>query len=159
MAETGERAARVRACLSQDHKLRKQSNRPVWHLRYALKESKEQISHLIYPHFILQTDSQWLNEYPRYFKAITLRLDKLPANPDRDRASRIDIQQLWQAYITRLASGNHSPLQLDKLHDYRWMLEEYRVSLFAQELKTRIPVSSKRLKNAWNEINTISTGS
>ncbi|MCW8855114.1 MAG: ATP-dependent RNA helicase HrpA [Gammaproteobacteria bacterium] len=155
MDEAGELSNRLLPCLSEYHQLRKALKNPPLHLLDALNDIQEQISHLIYPHFILQTDSQWLNEYPRYFKAITLRLDKIHANPDRDRANRIEIQQLWQSYCTRLASGNHSPQERHKLDEYRWMLEEYRVSLFAQELKTKIPVSSKRLKTLWNEINAI----
>ena len=155
MDEAGTLASKLLACLSEYHQLRKSLKNPPLHLLDTLNDIQEQIHHLIYPHFIQYTDDQWLDEYPRYFKAISLRLDKIHSNPQRDRAARLEIQNLWHDYIKRRSAGSHSAQELEKLDQYRWMLEEYRVSLFAQELKTRIPVSGKRLKQLWNEISAI----
>ena len=79
-------------------------------------------------------------------------MKKIRANPLKERESRLKAAVLWNDFIERdnkiRNQQGHSP-QLDY---YRWMLEEYRVSLFAQELKTLFPVSEKRLKSYWNEI-------
>jgi ATP-dependent helicase HrpA len=81
-----------------------------------------------------------------------LRMDKQAANPQRDGQRAAEIRQLWEAWSARVterrAAGNLSQALLD----FRWQIEELRVSLFAQELKTPYPVSFKRLQKAWPEI-------
>ena len=89
-----------------------------------------------------------LTEYPRYLKAISLRLDKLREAPQRDFDLAIDVESLWHNYEKRRnASGTNVAME-----DYRWLLEELRVSLFAQQLRTPVPVSLKRLSKLWDEI-------
>ena len=84
---------------------------------------------------------------PRYLKAITLRLDKLRADPARDAARLAELRPLEQRYLRRVAEMKGRPdVRLD---EYRWLLEELRVSLFAQELRTPQPVSVKRIDKAW----------
>ena len=117
-----------------------------------MSDIQDQLNHLFLPHFLLQTDEQWLRQYPRYLKAIHKRLDKIQDNPGRDRKQRLEISQLWQDYQKRLQTLEKQQAQSKQLEHYRWMLEEYRVSLFAQELKTLIPISAKRLKTYWSEI-------
>ena len=84
--------------------------------------------------------------------AIKKRFDKSKTNATRDRQLRLEFSSLWQEYIKRQASLEKQHIDSQQLNHYRWMLEEYRVSLFAQELKTKFPVSEKRLKTYWNEL-------
>jgi ATP-dependent helicase HrpA len=94
----------------------------------------------------------WLEHYPRYIKAIHKRLEKINENPARERSQRLEVSALFHAWQERTVQLQKQHLQSAKLAHYRWLLEEYRVSLFAQELKTSVPVSAKRLKEYWNDI-------
>ena len=111
-----------------------------------------QLEHLFSPDFISLIEQQWLQQYPRYLMAIKKRFDKAKTNATRDRQLRLEFSSLWQEYIKRQASLVKQHIDSQQLNHYRWMLEEYRVSLFAQELKTKFPVSEKRLKTYWNEL-------
>ena len=70
----------------------------------------------------------------------------------RDRQLRIEFSRLWDEYVKRHQALEKQHIESAQLKHYRWMLEEYRVSLFSQELKTRFPISEKRLKKYWNEL-------
>nr|WP_231718097.1 DUF3418 domain-containing protein [Neisseria sp. 74A18] len=96
--------------------------------------------------------SQW-PRLPVYLKAMTLRMEKYSANPARDAAREADIQeleQMWQEKVQSLLKQNQ-PVS-DGLKMFKWQIEELRVSLFAQELKTPSPVSVKRLLKEWEEV-------
>ena len=98
--------------------------------------------------------AQW-PRLPIYLKAMTLRLEKYSGNPARDAAREADIQeleQMWQEKIDGLMKQGQ-PVS-DDLAAFRWMIEELRVSLFAQELKTPYPVSVKRLLKVWEGLST-----
>ena len=86
----------------------------------------------------------------RYVRAINVRLDKLRNDPARDAAHMAEVQGLATAYYRELASRKGKVDQ--RLTQFRWLLEELRVSLFAQELKTPMPVSVKRLARVWEAI-------
>ncbi|MDP6651735.1 MAG: ATP-dependent RNA helicase HrpA [Gammaproteobacteria bacterium] len=112
-------------------------------LNYLATDVRQQIEHLLPEHFLINTLFIWLQEMPRYFKAIQSRLEKLPHVGARDRSNSRELGEYWNRYQ---AIG--SDLKLGKraeLQTLRWMIEEYRVSLFAQALGTRLPVSAKRL--------------
>ncbi len=97
--------------------------------------------------------AQW-PRLPIYLKAMTLRLEKYSGNPSRDAAREADIQeleQMWQEKTDSLVKQGQ-PVS-DDLAAFRWMIEELRVSLFAQELKTPYPVSVKRLLKEWESLN------
>ena len=121
----------------------------------SMADVKQQIARLLKPGFMQEAGLEWLNHYPRYMKAIDLRLEKLPAQVNKDRAWTEELASLQKSYEARLASHNQHQLVDDKLTQYYWMLEEYRVSLFAQQLGTRFPVSDKRLKKLWKEVQII----
>ena len=108
----------------------------------ALADVRSQLSQLIYPGFLTQTPNAWLQHYPRYLKAVDLRLKKLATAALRDQAGLSQIAPFWASYINGPANAKHH----DAWQDYRWLIEEFRVSLFAQELKTVMPVSAKRLQ-------------
>jgi len=106
-----------------------------------------QIERLVPKRFLVETPWARLAHLPRYLKAIVLRLDKLRADPARDAARLAELRPLEQRHLRKLGErrGSRDP----KLDEFRWWLEELRVSLFAQELKTPQPVSAKRLEKIW----------
>ena len=109
-----------------------------------------QLQRLVGKWFLLQTPWPALMHLPRYLKAVVLRLDKLRADPQRDAGRMAELRPLEQRWLRRkadLKGAAHA-----RLDEYRWMLEELRVSLFAQELRTPQPVSAKRLDRAWAQL-------
>jgi len=118
----------------------------------TVADIQAQINHLLPKGFFNSIDQQWLREYPRYLIAINKRFEKSQTNAIRDRQLRIDFSRLWDEYVKRQKTLEKQHIESAELEKYRWMLEEYRVSLFAQELKTKFPVSEKRLKKFWQEI-------
>jgi len=91
-----------------------------------------------------------LRQYSRYLRAIQLRLEKAVLNPQKDKLTLLEIQPYWQRLQEYLAKeGAFVMSQNLALVEYRWWIEELRVSLFAQTLKTQIPVSPKRLDKQW----------
>lgn len=115
----------------------------------ALNDIKAQLGNLVYPGFVRETPAQWLKEYLRYLKAIEQRLDKVGAQLQRDRVWSGELAGYWEQYQARLKKHQQEGKRDPNLTLYRWMLEEYRVSLFAQQLGTRLPVSDKRLAKQW----------
>ena len=109
-----------------------------------------QLQRLVGKKFLSQTPWSALQHLPRYLKAVVLRLEKLRADPARDAAKLAELRPLEQRWLRRLAELKGA--QHARMDDYRWLLEELRVSLFAQELRTPQPVSTKRLDKAWSQI-------
>ena len=112
----------------------------------------QQLEQLFPEHFIVEINSEHLQHYPRYLQAILSRLDKAPRDNNRDRENRLQIAPFIKDYQNRRAMNRKNNSHSEQLEKFRWMLEEFRVSLFAQELKTQYPVSAKRLKKYWNSI-------
>jgi ATP-dependent RNA helicase HrpA len=112
-------------------------------------EVRAQRDALVYPGFFERTPWTQLSELPRYLKALDRRLAKYPERPDRDASHAEQVALLWRRYNE--SAGRARPgMPIDPaLEEYRWLLEELRVSLFAQELRTPFPVSFKRLERAW----------
>jgi ATP-dependent helicase HrpA len=111
----------------------------------AVSDAREQLAALVRPRFISETRLARLEHLPRYLAAIVYRLDKLPDNPARDRAWMTEVQTATARYTDaggRLPLAPHSPEPLVRA---RWLLEELRVSLFAQPLGTAEPASLQRL--------------
>jgi ATP-dependent helicase HrpA len=110
-----------------------------------------QLAELMPKRFIVVTPFERLQHYPRYLKAISLRLDKARSDPARDARLMADWQALGKPWERErnamLKSGQAGDGFLD---EFRWLLEELRVALFAQELKTSSPVSVKRLQKMWD---------
>ncbi len=118
----------------------------------ALNDIKQQLSHLVYPAFVRETPAQWLKELPRFLKAIELRLEKLPAQVQKDRVWSIELAGQWGQYQARAGKHAQEGKRDPQLELYRWLIEEYRVSLFAQQLGTRVPISDKRLSKQWSQV-------
>ena len=119
----------------------------------AMNDIRSQLDSLVFKGFVRQVPQQWLSQYPRYLAAIDQRLDKLPGQVQRDRVWTDELQRYWQQYQSLRQRYQVEGRQDERLEQWRWMLEEYRVSLFAQQLGTRMPVSEKRLNKLWQEIN------
>jgi ATP-dependent helicase HrpA len=117
----------------------------------ALNDVRSQLEHLVYPGFVAATGYAQLAHLPRYLRAIEVRLEKLPTNVQRDGLGMAVVQRLEDEYddaVASLAAGRHRPAALRRV---RWMIEELRVSLFAQDLGTAYSVSEKRVRTALNE--------
>jgi ATP-dependent helicase HrpA len=118
----------------------------------AVREIREQMASLLAPGWLARTPWERLQHLPRYLKAAALRLDKLRADPARDARLAGEIAGLEQRYRRELAGrSRHAPASAE-LAQFGWLLEELRVSLFAQELKTPVPVSVKRLAKLWETL-------
>jgi ATP-dependent helicase HrpA len=103
---------------------------------------REQLDALVHPGFAREVNKARLAHYPRYLKAMRLRAERLRQDATRDQARMLTVQTYWREYVKRKASGETDAM-LDEL---RWLIEELRVSLFAQELRTPEPVSAKKLQ-------------
>jgi len=119
-------------------------------LLLGLGDIQQQLSQLFYPGAVYQTPEIWLSQYPKYCRAILLRMEKLNLNPQKDRLCMAEVAIHWQRFVTFLEKeGTHQLSQNAALMEYRWWIEEFRVSLFAQTLKTQVSVSAKRLDKQW----------
>jgi len=111
----------------------------------AVADMRAQLSGLIYPGFVTATGYRRLPHLTRYLRGMERRLDKLPENPARDAANMAVAQRAEQAYRQAIADLPAGRREDDDVTDARWMLEELRVSLFAQTLGTLAPVSENRV--------------
>ncbi len=116
----------------------------------AVADVEQQLRQLFPRGFIVDVPAAQLAHYPRYLKAIVARLDKLKAEPARDAQRLAELAPLLTLYQRELSArkGVTDP----RLTEFRWLLEELRVSLFAQELRTPMPVSVKRLQKVWESV-------
>ncbi len=119
---------------------------------HAQKDEQAHLAKLVYPGFISATPWERWQHLPRYLKAILRRFEKLPSAGDRDARHSAIIQGFEQRHHERLAKHRKAGVRDPLLAEFRWHLEELRVSLFAQELKTPHPVSAKRLEKLWESI-------
>ncbi|MFM0071955.1 ATP-dependent RNA helicase HrpA [Paraburkholderia sediminicola] len=116
----------------------------------AHADMQNQLDGLIGKRFVVDTPYAQLTHFPRYLKGIALRIDKLKADSARDARQFAEFQPLLQNYQRALAQRGGV---LDtRLSEFRWLLEELRISLFAQELRTPMPVSVKRLYKVWESM-------
>ena len=116
----------------------------------AAADAAQQLQRLMPKRFLITTPYAQLQHLPRYLKAITARLDKWRADPARDSTRMTEMKPQDQRYW-RLVAERKGATDA-RMQEFRWLLEELRVSLFAQELRTPQPVSVKRLDKAWSQI-------
>ena len=117
----------------------------------ATADCAQQLQRLVPKRFLTLTPWTQLQHYARYLKAIVLRLDKWRSDPARDGAKLLELKPQEQRYW-RLVAERKGAVD-DRMLEFRWLLEELRVSFFAQELRTPQPVSVKRLDKAWTQLN------
>ncbi len=116
----------------------------------AVRDINQQLGRLFPRRFLEETPAAQLGHYPRYLKAIAARLEKLKTDPARDQALMSELVALQTACARAVSARKGVPDP--RLEDFRWLLEELRVSMFAQELRTPMPVSVKRLQKVWASI-------
>lgn len=121
--------------------LRQSNNKEI------VEDVNEQLRLLIYSGFIRYTTFNQLKSIPRYLKAIEYRLDR----QKEDKWQMKELNRFWKRYWTEVNKKSKKDQVLPEQDKFRWDLEEFRVSLFAQQLKTAYPVSSRRLDKSWNE--------
>jgi ATP-dependent helicase HrpA len=117
----------------------------------SVDDIRAQLAGLVYPGFVTATGTVRLRDLPRYLTAIERRLDKLPADPVRDRTKTADVAHVQRTYEEFLGELPPARRADDAVADIRWMIEELRVSLFAQTLGTAYPVSEKRIFRAMDD--------
>jgi ATP-dependent helicase HrpA len=121
-------------------------------LEPAVADVRTQLSELVGPGFVTATGFQRLGDLPRYLHAMEYRLERLPGNQrrDLDRMRRVeDVQDAYERLRDELPPGREAARALERI---RWMIEELRVSLFAEALGTPQPVSEKRIYRAMDEL-------
>ncbi|MBN8430646.1 ATP-dependent RNA helicase HrpA [Microbulbifer salipaludis] len=119
----------------------------------AVGDINRQLSGLFYRGVLFHTPLEMLRQYGRFLKGIELRLEKAALDPNRDRRLTAEFQQAEEPYLALASKQDSLWMAGDpRLVEYRWMLEEFRISLFAQTLKTQMPVSIKRLRKFWGEL-------
>ena len=118
----------------------------------AVRDIEAQLARLLPKDFVVATPYERLQHFPRYLKAASLRLDKLRADSRRDARAYTEYAPLEQAWLREDARERRLGARDPQLEQVRWLLEELRVQLFAQELRTPVPVSVKRLQKLWQTL-------
>jgi ATP-dependent helicase HrpA len=113
---------------------------------------ERQLRHLFFRGFVLFTPRRWLSRFPHYLRGIELRLDKAAHDADRDARRLAELTPFWDRFAEAVARRDPAEVESAPWMEYRFALEEYRLSLFAQEVKTAMPVSAKRLEAMWREL-------
>jgi ATP-dependent helicase HrpA len=114
----------------------------------SVADMQSQLQALVGKRFIADNDYTQLSHFPRYLKVVNVRLEKLRADPARDARLMAEWAQVAMPWQRALKERRGDP----KMNEFRWLLEELRVSLFAQELRTPMPVSVKRLQKVWESM-------
>ncbi|WP_020184104.1 MULTISPECIES: ATP-dependent RNA helicase HrpA [Methylotenera] len=117
------------------------------------RDLEQQLALLVYKKTFTQTPWEYLQHVPRYLKALRLRIEKQPSAPDRDGKNAASVGLIWQKWQDKINQYQQENREVSQdLHDFRWLIEELRVSLFAQELKTPMPISVKRIDKIWADM-------
>ncbi|HIE4215622.1 TPA: ATP-dependent RNA helicase HrpA [Proteus mirabilis] len=119
---------------------------------FALSDIKAQLNQLVFPGFVTSHGWKRLADIPRYLSAIEKRMEKLAIDPNRDRAQMSRVENVilqWQQWLAKLTDKQK---QQEEVQNIRWMIEELRVSLFAQQIGTPYPISDKRILQAIESI-------
>ena len=146
-------AQKVEQILTLTHQLNQRlKGKMDFTMAFSLSDMKSQITGLIYQGFVQKSGYARLPDLLRYLQAIDKRMDKLAQDVNRDRAAMLRVEQVQQAYQQLLAKLPKSKPISDEVAEIRYMIEELRVSLFAQQLGTKYQVSDKRVLNVIAEI-------
>ncbi|MEP4889216.1 MAG: ATP-dependent RNA helicase HrpA [Aliiglaciecola sp.] len=141
-------AKKVEVGLTQAHQIQKKlkGNVPL-NMISAHGDIKQHLNSLVFPGFITQFGIVKIDDWNRYIKGIARRLEKLPIDPNKDRLHQLNIEKVqdrYQAALNKIPKGKAVP---EELGFVRWMIEELRISFFAQQLGTPMPISMKRIEN------------
>jgi ATP-dependent helicase HrpA len=142
--------ARLASCILIEYAAAARKIKDTKNAPDAVADAAQQLQRLVPKRFLQAAPWVRLQHLARYLKAITLRLDKYRADPARDTARLVELRPLEQRYW-RLVAERKGAVD-ERMQEFRWLLEELRVSFFAQELRTPQPVSVKRLDKAWAQL-------
>jgi ATP-dependent helicase HrpA len=142
--------ARLAATILADYAAAARKIKDTKNFPEATADAAQQLQKLVPKRFLAGTAWPRLQHFPRYLKAIVLRLDKVRADPARDTARLAELRPQEQRYWRLVAE--RKGVADERMEDFRWLLEELRVSFFAQELRTPQPVSIKRLQKVWEQL-------
>ncbi|MGH9519436.1 MAG: DUF3418 domain-containing protein, partial [Terriglobales bacterium] len=143
--------ARLTAGILTEFALAQRKIKDTKNAQDAAQDAAQQLQRLMPKCFLSGTPYGRLQHFARYLKAISLRLDKYRADPGRDAARMAELRPQEQRYWRLVAA--RKGVQDARMQEFRWLLEELRVSFFAQELRTPQPVSVKRLEKLWIQLN------
>jgi ATP-dependent helicase HrpA len=153
MEIAGETAKLVTGILDAYQSLRKQlSGITAINWLASVQDMQQQLDGLVYQGFLQETPWEQLQRYPAYLKALELRIDKLRHAAARDQQLLRELAQIQDKWKPRYEKMLQEQQHDERLEELRWSLEELRISLFAQEVKTASPVSVKRLQKRWEEL-------
>lgn len=126
-------------------------NKKLTDCKMSLDDITKQVESLFYANFIALTPLNWFVRYAAYLKTILKRLNNLPLLKNKDETELKQIYPLLQAYGVMDKQLADKKIVSPYLNEFRWMIEEFRISLYAQELKTIYPISQKRMINYWQQ--------
>ncbi len=136
--------------LQQHHSINKMlKKKTVLALALFQNDVKEQLQSLLMPGFLTRIPGRWLEHYPRYLQAVVKRLDDMPRQITKEREFMRIVEPLLENYRQRLEKHRREGVSDAELEKFRWMLEEFRVSYFAQTLGTAVSISEKKLHKQW----------
>jgi ATP-dependent helicase HrpA len=141
----------IQSVLPLLHQCRKQIRAMNLAAVYAKSDIEGQVERLFSVNTLSTIKREHLVQYPRYIRALEIRLEKLPMQISKDRQWLDEIQQFSQRTNDQQPASLSRELAIE-LQAYEWAVEEYRVSLFAQQLGTKMPISSKRLEKMWQQL-------
>jgi ATP-dependent helicase HrpA len=120
--------------------------------RAALDDVRVQLEHLVPPGLLQRAPRERLAHLPRFLRAIRVRLERLPNGPQKDQAKAAQVLPFWNDWLKHHAGLRARGVPTEDLESFRWLLEEYRVSLFAPEVRTSVAVSAQRLTEQWKAL-------
>ena len=120
--------------------------------RSAIDDMRTQLAHLLPPGLLLREPLDRLAHLPRYLRAVRVRLERLPNGPQKDQSKAQQVLPAFSDYLRQRDALASRGVPAEDLEAFRWLLEELRVSLFAPELKTPIPVSPQRVAEQWADL-------
>ncbi len=155
IGHVNEVATLLHTLLQQYHSLRvaiKGNIPPFW--LHAMADIQQQLDGLVYKGFIVETPYHYLENYPRYLKGMLLRVEKLMHNLDRDKAAMQSVARVTKQYQQQVerACKRGQGDQIQAWIKIKWLIEELRISLFSQEIKTLQPISERRLEKMMDEL-------
>ncbi len=118
----------------------------------AVQDVQQQLTRLFYQGFLTLTAYEQVRHFPRYLKAITARMETMLQQPAKDQQKMQEMAKFQQWFWQSVEKRQKNELVNPEGEAFRWMIEEFRVSLFAQQLKTPYPISAKRLEKVWNSL-------
>jgi ATP-dependent helicase HrpA len=116
--------------------------------RASVDDIERQLAHLLGPG-LWRLKAERLAQLPRYLRAIRVRLDRLPNGPQKDQGKAAQVLPLWSDYLAKREALRARGVAEEELEAFRWLIEEYRVSIFAPEVRAAVTVSSQRLTEQW----------